>query len=79
MGILMQSAGFIEIEVIDVTENFLETAQSWFDAFAAREHELRPLLCDQFHDRQKGRQNMIAGTGEGLLRRSLISATAPSG
>jgi hypothetical protein len=79
MGILMESAGFREIEVTDVTEEFIETAQSWFDAFASRESELRPLLRDQFDDRQKGRRDMIIGTGEGLLRRLLVSATTPSG
>jgi hypothetical protein len=79
MGILTEAAGFREIEVTDVTEEFIETAQSWFDAFASRERELRPLLCDQFHDRQKGRQDMLAATGEGLLQRLLVSATAPSG
>lgn len=79
MGILMESAGFTEIEVTDVTGDFLETAQSWFVAFAASEQELRPLFCDQFDDRQKGRRDMIVGIGEGLLQRLLVSATAPSG
>jgi len=79
MGILMESAGFTEIEVTDVTADFIETTQSWFDAFAASEHELRPLCCDQFDDRQQGRRDMIVGTGEGLLQRLLVSATAPYG
>jgi len=75
----MESAGFREIEVTDVTEDFIETAQAWFDAFAARERELRPLFCDQYDDRQKGRHDMIVGIGEGLLQRLLVSATAPYG
>lgn len=79
MGILMEAARFEEIEVTDITEDFIETAQSWFDAFAARERELRPLLCDQFDDRQKGRRDMLAGTREGLLQRQLVGARAPSG
>ena len=79
MGSLMQSAGFKEVEFTDVTEDFIETAQAWFDAFAARERELRPLFCDQFDDRQEGRRDMIVGTGEGLLRRLLVGATTPSG
>ena len=77
LGVLMKAAGFQGIEVTDVTKDFIETAQSWFDAFAARECELRPLFCDQFDDRQRGRLDMIVGTGEGLLRRLLVSATAP--
>jgi hypothetical protein len=75
----MKTAGFEGIEIVDVTKDFIETAQAWFDAFATRERELRPLLCDQYDDRQKGRHDMITGTGEGLLRRLLVSATTPSG
>jgi len=75
----MKAAGFEGIEVIDVTKDFIDTAQSWFDGFAARERELRPLFCNQFDDRQKGRRDMIVGTGEGLLQRQLVSAKAPAG
>jgi hypothetical protein len=75
----MKAAGFEGIEIVDVTKDFIVTAQAWFDAFAARERELRPLFCDQFDDRQKGRQHMIVETGEGLLRRLLVRATAPFG
>ena len=75
----MKAAGFEGIEVIDVTKDFIETARAWFDAFAARERELRPLFSNQFDERQKGRQDMIVGTGESLLQRLLVSAEAPSG
>jgi len=75
---LMETARFEEIEVTDVTEDFIKTAQSWFDAFAARERELKPLLRDQFDDRQKGRQDMLVGAREGLLQRQLVTAKAPS-
>ncbi len=75
MGVLMKAAGFQRIEVTDVTEDFIATAQSWFDAFSARERELKPLFSGQFDDRQKGRLDMIVGSSEGLLRRLLIGAT----
>jgi len=74
----MEAAGFEAIEISDVTEDFTAPAQAWFDAFAAREHELRPVLRNEFDDRQKGRQEMIAAVGEGLLQRLLVSASAPS-
>lgn len=74
----MEAAGFEAIEISDVTEDFTATAQAWFDAFAARARELRPVLRDEFDDRQKGRQEMIAGVGEGLLQRLLVSASAPA-
>jgi hypothetical protein len=75
---LMETAGFEEIEITDVTADFIETAQAWFDGFAARERELRPLLGEELDDRQKGRQDMIAGSEEGLLQRLLVTAAAPS-
>jgi cyclopropane fatty-acyl-phospholipid synthase-like methyltransferase len=79
MRVLMEAAGFKGIEVIDVTNDFITTAQSWFDEFAVRERELKPVFANEFDERQKGRQDMIAAAGEGLLQRLLVSATAPSG
>jgi hypothetical protein len=75
----MEAAGFEAIEISDVTEDFTATAQAWFDAFAARARALRPVLRDEFDNRQKGRQEMIEAAGEGLLQRLLVSASAPSG
>jgi len=74
----METAGFEAIEISDVTEDFTATAQAWFDAFAARERELRPVLRDEFDDRQRGRREMIAAVEEGLLQRLLVSASAPT-
>ncbi|MGH2776751.1 MAG: hypothetical protein ACRDJT_15170 [Actinomycetota bacterium] len=75
----METARFKEIEVTDVTKYFIKTARSWFDAYAARERELKPLMSNEFDDRQKGRRDMILAADEGLLRRLLVSAAAPSG
>ena len=72
----MEAAGFQAIEISDVTKDFMATAQAWFDAFAARKAELRPVLRNEFDDRQKGRKEMIAATDEGLLQRLLVSASA---
>jgi len=73
------AARFEDIEVADVTKDFLETVQAWFDAFSANEAELRPLLGERFDERQQGRRDMIVATGQGLLQRLLVSARAPSG
>jgi cyclopropane fatty-acyl-phospholipid synthase-like methyltransferase len=78
IGTLMEAAGFQAIEISDVTEDFTATALAWFDAFAAREAELMPVLRNEFDDRQKGRKEMIAAADEGLLQRLLVSASAPS-
>jgi len=74
---LMRAARFEEIEVADVTADFIATAQAWFEEFAAHEEELRPLLGAAYDDRQKGRQEMIAGAEEGLLKRLLVGGSAP--
>jgi cyclopropane fatty-acyl-phospholipid synthase-like methyltransferase len=79
MSELMDAAGFEETEITDVTEDFIDTAGAWLHAFAERERELRPLLRNQFDDRQKGRREMIAGAREGLLKRLIVSAKASSG
>lgn len=73
----MSAARFEDVEVTDITDGFVATAQAWFDAFAARQGELRPALGAAFDDRQKGRRDLIDAAGEGLLQRLLVSATAP--
>jgi cyclopropane fatty-acyl-phospholipid synthase-like methyltransferase len=75
---LMGTAGFEEVDVIDVTKDFIKTAQSWFDEFAAHARELRPLIPSEFDDRQRGRQEMVEGADRGLLRRLLVSAKTPT-
>ena len=75
---LMRAARFEDVEVTDVTREFKATAQAWWDAFSERESEIRPLLGAEYDDRQKGRREMIAGAGEGLLQRVLVSGTAPA-
>jgi hypothetical protein len=74
----MRAARFEEVEVTDVTQDFIATTQTWFDAFAERESDLRPLLGTEYDDRQKGRQEMIDGVQAGLLQRLLVSGVAPA-
>jgi hypothetical protein len=75
----MRAARYEDIDITDVSQEFVATAQAWFTAFAERENELRPLLGAEYDDRQKGRRELIQGTQEGLLQRLLVSATAPKG
>jgi hypothetical protein len=74
----MEAAGFEAIDVGDVTQDFIETAEAWFKAFATRALELRPLLGNEFDYRQRARQEMITAADGGLLRRLLVNGTAPS-
>jgi cyclopropane fatty-acyl-phospholipid synthase-like methyltransferase len=75
---LMRAARFEDVEVVDVTPAFIATTQAWFDAFAERETELRPLLGTEYDDRQSGRLEMIEGAQEGLLQRLLVSGAVPT-
>jgi hypothetical protein len=74
----MEAAGFEAIEVDDVTQDFIDTAEAWFKAFATRAVELRPLLGNEFDYRQRARQEMITAAGRGWLRRLLVTGTTPS-
>jgi len=78
IGDLMEAAGFEAIEVGDVTQDFIDTVEAWFKAFAARSIELRPLLGNEFDYRQRARQEMVTAADRGWLRRLLVNGTAPS-
>ena len=78
IGDLVGAAGFEEVEVTDVTKDFVETLRAWFKAFNTNEAELRSLLGERFDERQRGRRDMIDATGEGLLQRLVVDARAPS-
>jgi len=74
---LTRAAGFVDVEVTDVTPAFITTVQASFSAFAERDGELRPLLGNEYDERQKGRREMIEAARGGLLQRLLISGTTP--
>jgi hypothetical protein len=77
---LVAAAGFTEVEDIDVTGEFLETARRWLRFSRQSEPALRESLGDDVVDEQLAdRTDMVAGIEQGLLRRSLLVAIAPSG
>lgn len=78
MDELMTAARFEDIEVIDVTEAFLQTARAWQEAFVERETELKALIGTEWEERQLGRAAAIEGVEEGLLLRLLVTGTAPA-
>ena len=72
---LLRSAGFVDVDVLDVTEAFLTTASAWIaenerraEAMAARE------TPEAFEQRQRERAVQRGAVREGLLRRELVSA-----
>lgn len=77
-GDLLDAAGFVAVEVIDLTKAFLDTAREWYDHTSELERELRGVAGDAAFDQQQDdRRNMITAIEEGLLSRALLIAGKP--
>jgi hypothetical protein len=70
---LMSSAGFVDVDVTDVTQDFLDTARGWNREFRRHERELRGILGHELDEIQSHCRARIRGVREGLLRRVLVS------
>ena len=75
---LLASAGFVDIDEVDITAQFESTARAWIteseahaDAFAALE------APGAFEERQQDRRRQLRAIEDGILRRGLFSATRP--
>ena len=76
---LLRSAGFIELDEVDVTAAYLDTARGWLQygqEFAADLAALEPPGA--FADKLARRREAIAAIEAGLLRRSLFVGTRPA-
>jgi hypothetical protein len=75
---LMDAAGFEDVEVIDVTGEYLVTLTAWIREWDADSTELEQLMgVEEFAERQTRRRKALATARDGLLQRYLISATRP--
>ena len=75
---MLASAGFIDVEAIDVTTAFSQTQQAWVDGWREHEDELVDLLgTHALEERKAERQAMRSAIDEGLLRRTLFAARIP--
>lgn len=73
----MQKAHFADVEITDLTSEFLNTARSWHAEFARNETAVKKVIGEaRWEDRQTSRSELIAGIQEGLLRRILVSGRA---
>jgi len=73
---LLVSAGFTDIEVVDLTTDWAVTARGWLEGWTANQAELSALESPAaFTQRQKERQTQLCAIDDGLLRRGLFSAT----
>jgi hypothetical protein len=75
---LLDAAGFDDVEVIDLTESFLETARGWYAHTSELERDLRATTGDAAFDQQQAdRRETVTAIEEGLLSRALLLAAKP--
>ena len=75
---LLATAGYVDIEQIDLTADFATTACAWLTecrSNAAQLAKLEPPGAFEQRQRERGRQ--LAAIEDGLLRRGLFSARRP--
>lgn len=78
LDVLTTAAGFSYVEVTDVTKSFLEVARAWQSEFVRHERELKEVMGDEWEERLRDRADMIRGVEQGLLRRVLVTGSAPT-
>ena len=72
---LLRSAGFADTEEIDLTEEYLRTANAWTKHRVRFADELIEFEgSDTFEERQAERQCGAAAVEDGLIRRSMFVA-----
>jgi hypothetical protein len=75
---LLLSAGFVDVEQLDITAEFATTARAWLTEWDAHAEELAALEAPgAFAEHQRERRRQLAAIEDGLLRRGLFSATRP--
>jgi hypothetical protein len=75
---LLEAAGFVDLDQIDVTGAFIETTRAWIDERSRHSDALAALdTPGAFAQRQADHRAQLAATEAGLLGRALLSATRP--
>ena len=75
---LLASAGFVDIDELDLTAEFARTGQAWIDEWDRNAADLRALEgAAAFEERQRDRRVQQRAVEDGLLRRGLFSARLP--
>ena len=76
---LLASAGYVDIDTVDLTAEFAATARAWIDGWAANEAELTTLeSAERFAERQRDRRSQLRAVEDGLLHRAMFSASTAS-
>jgi len=75
---LLASAGFDDIDELDMTAAFATTARAWLTEAEANAEALAAVEAPgAFEQRQRERRKQLAAIEDGLLRRGLFSARRP--
>ena len=73
---LLSSAGYLDIDGVDVTREFIATTRAWVEQRQHHADELAALESPgAFEERQRDHRAQLAATEDGLLRRGLFSAS----
>ena len=73
---LLASAGFVDVDEVDLTPEFAATGQAWVDQWDQHAEELIRLEGQAaFEERQRDRRMQLRAIEDGLLRRGLFTAT----
>jgi hypothetical protein len=76
---MLRAAGFVDVEELDVTEEFARVARHWIEASDARFERLAEVVgADVLANRQLDRRIQLQAVEDGLLRRSLLTAVRPA-
>ncbi|MDQ1710046.1 MAG: hypothetical protein QOG49_1431 [Frankiaceae bacterium] len=74
---LMRSAGFVDIETLDCTDQFAQTMRAWHDRSEELADELIAVISREvFEERQSDRRAALAAIEAGVQRRELIVGSA---
>lgn len=76
--VLMTQAGFVDVDVVDVTSPFLETLRSWKREWESEADSLIELFGEEEFSRKINNRVLdIADTENGLLRRYQVYGARP--
>ena len=75
---LVELAGFVDIDHLDVTAAFVDTTRAWIEERARHADGLAALEAPgAFEQRQADHRDQLTATETGLLRRGIFSAMRP--
>jgi len=76
-SVLLNEAGFVDIEKSDITAQFRETAAAWLHESIVSAADLKALFgAEDYRRGVEERRNVLAAIDGGLLRRAVFTARA---